>query len=127
VQQYTDDQHARYNGGDFGYLARDDQRAQQVLGQQFMNEIFSLKVGQVKGVLESKIGYHIVKITEHYPPKLLTLSDKISPANPMTVREYITQNIEQQEKSKAFNQAVQDILDSLKKQADIKIYDQNLN
>lgn len=126
VQQYTNDQQARYNGGDFGYLARDDQRAQAILGQKFMNEVFSMKVGQVKGVLESKIGYHIVKVTEHYPPKLLTLNDHISPANPMTVREYIKQGLEQQEKSQAFNQAVQQVLANLKQQADIKIYDKNL-
>ncbi len=126
VQQYTQDQHGRYNGGDFGYLARDDARAQQVLGQKFVNELFTLKKGEVKGVLESKIGYHIVKITEHYPPKLLTLNDPISPANPTTVREYIKQSLEQQEKSKAFTQAVQDVIASLKKEADIHIYTENL-
>lgn len=126
VQQYTDDQHARYNGGDFGYLARDDARAQQVLGQKFVNELFALKKGDVKGVLESRIGYHIVKITEHYAPKLLTLNDPISPANKTTVRQYITQSLEQQEKSQAFNKAVQDVIASLKKEADIHIYQDNL-
>ena len=127
VQQYTQDQHSRYSGGDFGYLARDDTRAQQILGQRFMDEIFSMKVGQVSGVLESRIGYHIVKITEHYPPKLLTLNDPISPANPMTVREYIRQSIEQQEKTQAFDTAVKEIVAQLKQQADIKIFTQNID
>ncbi|HUZ18643.1 MAG TPA: peptidylprolyl isomerase [Spirochaetia bacterium] len=127
VEQYTDDAHSRYTGGDFGYLARDDARAIQVLGQDFVNQVFSLKVGQVSGVLQSNIGYHIVKLTEHYPPKLLTLDDQISPTDKTTVREYIRNSIIQQEKAQAFQQAVNDIVVTLKKQADITIYKQNIN
>lgn len=127
VEQYTNDQHARYNGGDFGYLARDDARATQLFGARFMNEIFSLKVGEVSRVLQSNIGYHIVKVTEHYPPKLLTLNDQISPADKTTVREYISNMILQQEKAQAFQTAVNEIVAQLKKQADITIYKQNID
>lgn len=127
VQEYTNDQAARYNGGDFGYLARNDARAVQLFGQHFMNELFALPVGQVSPPLQSNIGYHIVKVTEHYPPKLLTLSDPISPANKTTVREYISNMITQQEKAQAFQKAVNEIVAKLKKEADITIYKQNIN
>jgi parvulin-like peptidyl-prolyl isomerase len=127
VEQYSDDQHSRYSGGDFGYLARDDARAIQLLGQDFVNQLFAMKVGDVKGVLQSNIGYHIVKITEHYPPKLLTLDDPISPADKTTVREYIRNSIIQEEKAQAYQQAIKDLVAQLKKQADIKIYSENLN
>ena len=126
VTQYTDDPRGRYTGGDFGYLARDDSRYIQLLGQSFIDHIFALKVGEVKE-LQSNIGYHIVQITEHYPAKLLTLTDHLAPGNPMTVNEYIRNLILQQEKQQAFEQAVQEIVDGLKKQADIKIFTQNLN
>lgn len=126
VTKYTDDPRGRYTGGDFGYLARDDARYLQLLGQTFMDSIFRLKVGDVK-LLKSNIGYHIVQITEHYPPKLLTLNDHLAPGNPMTVHDYIRNLILQQEKQQAFEQAVNEIVDKLKKEADIQIFKQNLN
>lgn len=128
VQQYTNDQRSRYTGGDAGYLERNSPAAQQFYGQGFMNEVFSLKKGQVSGVLETKTGFYIVKVTEHYAPKLLTLSDAISPTQPnTTVREWISQRLEAEEKAKAFSQAVKDIVANLKKQADITIYKQNID
>ncbi len=126
VTKYTDDPRGRYTGGDFGYLARDDTRYIQLLGQSFIDQIFALKVGQVRE-LQSNIGYHIVQITEHYPAKILSLSDHLAPGNPMTVHDYIRNLILQEEKQRAFEEAVQEIVNGLKKQADIQIFKQNLN
>ncbi len=127
VAEYSDDPRNRYTGGDFGYLLRDDQRAVRIFGQSFVDQVFALHVGDVKGVIESDIGFHIVKITEHYPPRLLGLGDYTFPNSKVTVHDYISNMILQEEKNQAFQQAEADLVDSLKKQADITIFQQNLN
>ncbi len=126
VAQYSDDVSSRYNGGDFGFLARNDQRAIAILGKPFFDAVFSLPVNTVKGVLESNIGYHIVKITAHYDPKILKIDDPVDPASDMTVREYIRSGLMQKNQEAAFVKAVEEITNELFDIGNVVMYEENI-
>jgi len=126
IVSYTDDVQSRYKGGDFGYIARNDQRAIAILGKPFFDTVFSMAVNQVKGVIESNIGYHIVKVTEHHDPKLLKIDDPIEPNSPTTVRDFIRNGLLQQNQEAAFVQAMQEVIDELTKTGNVVIYKENI-
>ena len=126
VEQYSDDTKARYNGGDKGFFARNDPRIQ-VYGERFFDEIFANDVDDVSGVIESNVGFHIVKTTDHRDPKLLLLNDPIYPWEQMTVREFILNTLVQQLEQQLFQRALQELVNELKERADIRIYEDNIN
>ncbi len=127
VVKYSDDKSSRYQGGDFGYLRRDDQARRQLLGKDFFEAPFKMEVGEVSGVLKSNIGYHIIKITDKIPFKLLGLDDTVPPQNKTTVRQEISLQLMQRKQAEYYQKAILDLLDELKKKAEIKIFDENLN
>ncbi len=55
VRQYTDDPTGRLNGGDLGYMSAGD------LLPNFYAFIKSMQPGQIKGIVETRNGFHIVK------------------------------------------------------------------
>ena len=123
VSEYTDDAGSRYSGGDFGYLARDDARAEAYFGKDFFARLFSLETNQVSGVLRSNIGFHIVKITEHRGAKILSLNDPLSPTNSMTVREYISRLIINEEQQQGLHNAYSRVVSTLRSEADIQVFE----
>jgi peptidyl-prolyl cis-trans isomerase SurA len=127
VVKYSDDKNSRYKGGDFGYLRRDDQARRQLLGREFFEAPFKMEVGQVSKVLQSNIGFHIIRITEKIPFRLLTLDDPIPPQNNSTVRDQISAQLMQQKQAELYQQALLDILAELKKKAEIRIFEENLS
>jgi parvulin-like peptidyl-prolyl isomerase len=127
VVKYSDDRNSRYKGGDFGYLRRDDQARKQLLGRDFFEAPFKMRVGDVSGVLASNIGFHIIKITEKIPFKLLGLDDPIPPQNTSTVRQQISAQLLQRKQGEYYQQALMELIGELKKKADIKIFEENLN
>jgi len=126
VVKYSDDRNSRYKGGDFGYLRRDDQARKQLLGRDFFEAPFKMKVGDVSGVLSSNIGFHIIKITEKLPFKLLGLEDPVPPQNASTVREQVSAQLLQRKQAEYYQQALMDLIDELKKKAEIKVFRENL-
>ncbi len=127
VVKYSDDRSSRYKGGDFGYLRRDDQARKQLLGKDFFEAPFKLSVGQVSNVLQSNIGFHIIKVTEKIPFHLLGLDDPIPPQNDSTVREQIRDQLLQRKQAEYYQQALLDLLDELKKKAEIRVFEENLS
>ncbi len=126
VIKYSDDKASRYKGGDFGYLRRDDAARRQLLGRNFFDKVFKMKVGEVSGVLKSNIGYHIVRIIKKIPFKLLSLNDKIPPQNRVTVRQQIKATLYQNKQAGMFRKAMYAVITELKKKADVKIFDKNI-
>jgi parvulin-like peptidyl-prolyl isomerase len=126
VVKYSDDRSSRYKGGDFGYLRRDDQARKQLLGREFFEAPFKMKVGDVSGVLESNIGFHIIKITEKIPFKLLGLDDPVPPQNTSTVRDEIKAQLLQRKQAEYYQRALMELVDELKKKAEIKVFRENL-
>jgi len=127
VVKYSDDKNSRYKGGDFGYLRRDDQARRQLLGKEFFEAPFKMDVGEVSGVLQSNIGFHIIRVTEKSPFRLLALDDPIPPQNNSTVRDQISAQLMQQKQAELYQQALLDLLSELKKKAEIRIFEENLS
>ena len=127
VMKYSDDPLSKYSGGVFGSLLRSDAQHKQLYGAAFFDAVFKLKKGETSGVLQSNLGYHIVQVTDRFSAKLLGLDDKIPPANTNTVREVIKSSLTVQGQTDAISKVLNGVVADLKKQADIKVFDDNLN
>jgi foldase protein PrsA len=95
-------------------------------GEDFFDKIFLLEEGSVSNVMESQMGYHIVKIIKKYPFKTLELDDKIPPQLVTTVREKIEAALKQKKEMEVYQEAYNELVSELKNKADIKIYEENL-
>jgi peptidyl-prolyl cis-trans isomerase SurA len=127
VVKYSDDKNSRYKGGDFGYLRRDDQASKQLLGKDFFEAPFKMKVNETSPVLQSNIGLHIIKITEKIPFRLLALDDPIPPQNATTVRQEISAQLVMRRQTEIYQKVLMELLGELKKKAEIKVFEENLS
>lgn len=73
--QNSDDPGSRDHGGDLGFF----QRGQMI--KPFEDAAFSLKPGQISGVVETRFGYHIIKVNEVTPAR----TDTVEQAKPRIV------------------------------------------
>jgi len=121
VAKYSKDTESAQKGGDIGWLAYDDSDLRQVLGDQFFESVFALQLGKPSGVIESPSGYHIVKVTTHTDPKLLSIDDKINPESATTVRQYISQTLSARNKQSAYLKAIDTLVETLRNEAKITI------
>jgi foldase protein PrsA len=126
VMKYSEDNRTKYTGGLFGTFFRNDTQSKQFLGATFFDAIFKLKKGETSGVLQSNQGFHIVQLTDKEDAKLLGLTEK-DPRSNLTVKEEINNILVNQRQQELYKAAVVDIIAELKKQAEIKIFDDNLN
>ena len=54
------------NGGDLGYFTKGQ------MAKSFEEAAFSLKPGQVSGVVETQFGYHLIKVEDHREARMVT-------------------------------------------------------
>ncbi len=127
VNDYTEDQTSKYKNGDTGYITLNDPNARAYLGSGFMDALFSTPLGEVKGVIKSNIGFHIIKVTEYYKERLLGLDDPMHPSTKKTVRDYIAEKYIASMQNAALNKALESLVEELKKKAEITIYEENIN
>jgi len=127
VMKYSEDTASKYKGGDIGMLLRSNQQQKQFYGSDFFDEVFKLKKGDVSDVIQSNLGYHIVQVASRFDAKLLSLDDKVPPANQILVRDYIKSNLGMQRQRDSIAKALDELVADLKKQAEIKIFDDNIN
>ncbi|MDR2602748.1 MAG: peptidyl-prolyl cis-trans isomerase [Spirochaetaceae bacterium] len=110
-----DQVYVRASGGTAGYAAGDpgpiprNAEAEQVFGSDFMDAVFKLKLGDVSKMIETPRAFYIVKVTDIYEQRTLTLDDEIQPGNSMTMREYIKMGLYQQKQQDVLKQ-IQDEL-----------------
>ena len=90
AKEFSQDAGSAANGGDLGFFAR----AQ--MPPAFGDAAFALKPGQLSGIVETQVGYHIIKAAERRPPQVVPLAD----ASP-EIRQFLTQQ-QQQQKTEAF-------------------------
>lgn len=121
VPEYSEDEASRNIGGDIGWLTANNTAARQGWGDEFCDTVLAMHAGEVSPVLESLMGYHIVKVTVHYDAKLLTLSDPISPEDTMTVHDYIAQGLTAQNQQSVMASELQDMIAELRGEARINI------
>jgi parvulin-like peptidyl-prolyl isomerase len=122
----SEDTAAKYNGGDIGVIDRLDQQRQQLFGKQFIDALFKLRKGERSGILTSKVGLHIVLVTDRFDAKLLGITDLIPPTFQSTVMDYIKQMLTVQWQNDAFAQAFGEIVTDLKKQAEVRVFKENI-
>ncbi len=125
VVKYSDDMASRYSDGDKGYFTVNDPRMQ-VYGEDFVDTLFELEAGEVSGVIESNVGYHIVKVTDYRKRTFLELDDPVYPWEEMTVEEYIRSNVMQQLEQQAFQRALEDLIGELRERAEVRIFEENI-
>jgi len=121
VNLYSEDQDSSNKGGDIGWLAIDSTTDRQNMGDEFFDKAFDLDAGEISDVVTSNYGYHIIKVTVHSQPKILALTDKISPDQNTTVKAYITSYLSNQKLEQAFVSAYNSLIVDLKNEASIKI------
>lgn len=118
VQLYSTDTASKTRGGDVGWLV-DNQTSREAVGEEFVEVVMDLDVGEIAGVIATPTDYTIAKVTASEDAKILSLDDYISPDSNTTVREYIRQGLIYQNSQIAFLNAYQSLLDDLKAEAKI--------
>lgn len=100
--ELSQDPGSKDKGGDLGFVAPDG------VVKEIADAAFALKPGEVSGVVQTKFGYHIIKVTEARPAGVTPLAD---------VKSELQSFLEDQERDKQ----QQAYVDGLKKQAKIEI------
>jgi len=111
AKQYSQDPGSAANGGDLGMFGRG------AMVKPFEDSVFSLKVGEVSGLVLSDFGYHIIKLVAVKPAKMQALNE---------VKGMIAQRIKLQhaadkfaDMAEKFNNTVYEQSDSLKPAAEL--------
>lgn len=125
VRTYSEDPQSKGKAGDIGYLVRSDQNAIKTFGQDFIDQVYSMSVGDYK-LLESNAGYHIVRVTDFIDKKFLKLDDPVNPVENMTVRQYISQRLYAIKQQDVFQKVSQREVKKLRDEAEITLYKDNL-
>jgi len=99
VKQYSDDPGSKHKGGEYTFA-----RGNMLL--EFEAASFSMKVGQISDPVETKFGYHIIKLLEKMPAS----TEDFAKAEP-AIREYLTEK------------GLPALFEKLKTAADVKIVD----
>lgn len=125
VRLHSEDQDSKVKAGDIGFLIRNDQNALQNLGASFIDEVYNMTVGEIE-LVQSIAGVHIVRVTDRIDKKFLKLDDPVNPAEQITVREYIGQQLYLQKRQEMFQIVSQREVERLRNDAEITMYKQNL-
>jgi len=129
VVKYSDDGNSRYSGGELGnrYLRRNDASGLETLGREFLRTVFAMQVGETSEVVQSRVGFHILKIADRLPARLLTLDDRVTPRSSQTVRGQITALLATERQASTSQQVVQEVIGELRDRADIEVFTDRLN
>ena len=95
-------------GGDIGYFPKGQ------LMPEFENACAALEIGEISGIVRTKLGYHIIKLTDRREPALKSVGE---------VRETIENELRTVERLRMYDS----MLEELRAGADIVIYEEKLN
>jgi parvulin-like peptidyl-prolyl isomerase len=122
AEQYSDDTTTKESGGDLPPFAKATADPRHAMVPEFEAAAFSLTNNQISDLVKTVYGYHIIQLVNKVPAKKLTLSDKI-PSTETTVSDGVRDGLKQQKTQKL----EEPYLAKLKKTADVKILDPDLN
>ena len=120
VSQYSEDTDSVASAGEIGWLSIEDSDTMATMGENFFDKVFQLDAGDISDVIESKAGYHIVKVSVHNDTRILTLTDKITPTESTTVYDYIKSYLYSQNVNGMYTTAFKALIEDLKSAATIK-------
>ena len=100
AKQYSQDSSSE-NGGDLGYFGRGQ------MVKPFEEAAFALEPGQVSEIVETRFGYHLIKVVDKRPEGIMAYTE---------VKDRLNQHI----KSQRIDQEARNYIDNLKKDAQIK-------
>lgn len=103
AKKFTDDPLSRERGGDLGFVAKGD------LGLPEIDAvIFNLKEGELSGLIETEIGFHLVKVIEKKAPHPLEFED-------------VSEDLKNLIAQRTFSQKLEKYLKDLRAKANIKV------
>ncbi len=103
ARQYSQDPGSAAKGGDLGTFGRG------MMVKPFDDAVFSLKQGELSGLVKSDFGYHIIKVTDIKPSHLLAYDD---------VKEEILSRLRQQQASEKFAELAEKFSNTIYEQSD---------
>ncbi len=89
------------NGGDLGYFGRGQ------MVKPFEDAAFALKPGEVSDIVETRFGYHLIKVFDKQPEGIMAYAE---------VKERLTEHL----KAQRIDQEARNYIDTLKKDAKIE-------
>ncbi len=107
------------------YLEKTNQN-KTVFGAELFDAVFKLKPGEISPVIESPTGFRIVRSNEFLAQKQLGLSDLVPGNQSMTVQDFISYQVASDKESKFMDKLETDLIQKLKSEASIKIFEENL-
>lgn len=125
VRTLSEDPQSKIKAGDIGFIIKNDNAAIQIFGTDFVDQVYTMSVGDFK-LIESKAGYHIVKITDKIGKKFLKLDDQVNPMEQTTIREYISQKLYAAKQQNMFKIVSERLVQNLRENTEIKLYIENL-
>ena len=128
VVAYSDDPSSRDRGGELGnrYLRRDDPAALETLGAAFLQRVFTMQPGDAEQLVESRAGFHVVRVAERIAARLLTLDDPVAPRSTQTVRGQIAAALAGDLQQRTAEQVYAEIVTELRERADVEVMEDNL-
>jgi len=97
ARRYSMDLSTKDQGGDLGYVP------QSGIIPDLEKAMFSLGIGQLSGVIETEMGFHIIRVEDRLDERYVPLDE---------VREYVAQALTAQRKAEKFRQFYQEALES---------------
>lgn len=94
AQQWSKDTGSAVQGGDIGYITFDDP-----IVPEYLDAVFSLKVGEISAPVKTQYGYHIIKVTDIIEAKEAVLDEQIDNIRSILV----------QQKSRPYSDIVNDL------------------
>lgn len=103
------------------------QQSKSIFGEAFFNAAFQAKTGEITPVIQTPTGLRIVRVNEFMAQKQLTLSDTVPGNQNLTVQEFLAMQLASEKEQSFMNKTESDLIESLRKNATIKVYTENLN
>ena len=116
---YSDDPQSKARQGDVNYVPRGLPQLEEVFGKRFFDRLFTLRKGQFS-MLESKVGYHIVEITDFRSAGLYKLDSEVLGTG-VTVKDYVRNMLVQQAQAKHLEKLVREYMAQLRKEGTVRI------